>query len=76
MSNSIEIFKQNGRYEMCQIIYWPEDRRPPDYIIVLDKDGKELICHSAMGAWCEMSGPDIIMHLRIADKAMKEALVK
>lgn len=73
MTHQIEIFRSGGRYEMCDIIYWPEDRKP-DFIIALTADGKEIICRQAMGAWCEMNVNDIIMRLRIAEKAMKEAL--
>ncbi len=64
----IEIFRRNGRrYEMCDILYWPEDRKEPDYIIVMDGKGQEVICRRAMGAWTEMTTMDIVMRLRLAD---------
>lgn len=63
----IEIFRRGGRYEMCDILYWPEDRKRPDYIIVMDGAGREVICHQAMGAWFELSTMDVIMRLRMGE---------
>lgn len=73
---SIEIFRRGGRYEHCAVLYWPEDRKSPDYIIVQDSLGRELICHRAMGAWREISPMDIIMHLRTLDRLVKSAAVE
>ena len=65
----IEIFRR-GRYEMCDILYWPEDKKRADFIIVMDRNGRELIAHQAMGAWCELSNMDIIMRLRLAEHGL------
>ena len=63
-----EIFR-HGRYEMCEVLYWPEGGKP-DYIIAQDAKGHELVCHQAMGAWCEMNAMDIVERLRFHDRAV------
>ena len=71
MSDKREIFR-HGRYEMCDVIYWPECRPEPDYIIVRDAKGRELICYHAMGCWCEMTATDLIGRLRFHDRNVIE----
>jgi hypothetical protein len=67
----IEINRRTGGnpYEMCDILYWPNDQKRPDFIIVRDGEGKELIARQAMGAWCEMTPMEIIMSLRMGLRA-------
>ncbi len=67
MSDQREIFR-HGRCEMCDVIYWPAKGQPVDYIIVRDGKGHELVCHQAMGTWCEMTPMDIISRLRFHDR--------
>ena len=72
MTEKREIFRKNGRYEQCYITYWPEGQKP-DYIIAIDDRGHEMVCHQAMGAWCEISMVDLITRLRVLDRLMKKA---
>lgn len=67
----IEISRRTGSkpYEMCTIVYWPEEDREPKFILVRDEEGHELIARQAMGAWCEMTPIEIIMNLRMGLKA-------
>lgn len=71
MTDKREIFR-HGRYEHCQIVYWPEGKGIPDYIIACSDAGQEMVCHYAMGIWCEMNAMDVIMKLRINDQIAAE----
>jgi hypothetical protein len=68
-----EIFR-HGRYEHCAILYWPEMPAGgvPDYIIAMDDKGHEIVCHYAMGIWCEMTAMDLISRLRFHDRNVIE----
>lgn len=41
----------------------------PDYIIAVDASGHEMVCHYAMGTWCEMSTMDVVTRLRTYKRA-------
>lgn len=63
MSNKREIFRKNGRYEMCEITYWPKWNDEPKYILAMTDDGHEIVCHLKMGAWCQMDPFSIVGEL-------------
>ena len=64
-----EIFRSGGRYEMCEITYWPEGNEP-DYLLAYGADGREFICGRGYGTWCELSNLDLINRLRHRDKML------
>lgn len=71
MSDKREIFR-HGKYEMCDILYFPNERGMPDYIIAQDAKGHEMVCHHSMGIWCELTAMDLIGRLRFHDRNVVE----